>query len=304
MFCQQKEYRIFHFGRCGIILFAGLNGIGKEAACLEDGLLSFGKGASERNLNTGGFVRQVHSSRFHALVYTGNREHIALCQLIVILGGDGTILESARRAVPAGKPMLGINLGRVGYMAELEVNEIDRLSDFVTGNYELDERMMLKVELLDKEGKSKLVSFALNDAVISNGSVARIVDLLLYEDGREISRYRADGLIVATPTGSTAYSMSAGGAIVDPRLSCVCVTPICPHSLVSKPFVLPDDVKIEIKNICQREKVLFLTIDGKSNYEVAYGDIVRITKFNLKAKLVRLKKNDFYNRLRSKIVTD
>ena len=131
-----------------------------------------------------------------------------------------------------------------------------------------------------------------------------LMTLLLYEDGREISRYRADGLIVATPTGSTAYSMSAGGAIVDPRLSCVCVTPICPHSLVSKPFVLPDDAKIEIKNICQREKMLFLTIDGKSNYEVAYGDVVRITKFNLKAKLVRLKKNDFYNRLRSKIVTD
>jgi len=227
-----------------------------------------------------------------------------IADVIVILGGDGTILEAARRAVPAGKPMLGINLGRVGYMAELELSELDMLSDFVNGKYDLDERMMLKVELLDKNGNSKLVSFALNDAVISNGSVSRIIDLLLYERGLEVLRYRADGLIVATPTGSTAYSMSAGGAIVDPRLSCVCVTPICPHSFVSKPFVFPDDTKIEIKNICQREKVLFLTIDGKSNYEVAYGDVVRITKSDLKAKLIRIKKNDFYNRLRKKIVTD
>jgi len=259
------------------------------------------------------YVASFNKERIDRNCKNTNREYLnfvpleklfSIAEIIVILGGDGTILESARRAVPSGKPMLGINLGRVGYMAELEVNELDRLSDLVNGNYELDERMMLKVELLDKDGKQKTVSFALNDAVISNGSVARIVDLLLYEDGREISRYRADGLIVATPTGSTAYSMSAGGAIVDPRLSCVCVTPICPHSLVSKPFVLPDDAKIEIKNICQREKVLFLTIDGKSNYEVAYGDIVRITKFNLKAKLIRLKKNDFYTRLRSKIVTD
>jgi len=259
------------------------------------------------------YVASFNKERIDRNCKNTNREYInfvpleklfSIAEIIVILGGDGTILESARRAVPAGKPMLGINLGRVGYMAELEVNELDRLSDLVSGNFELDERMMLKVELLDKDGRSKNVSFALNDAVISNGSVARIVDLLLYEDGREISRYRADGLIVATPTGSTAYSMSAGGAIVDPRLSCVCVTPICPHSLVSKPFVLPDDAKIEIKNICQREKVLFLTIDGKSNYEVAYGDVVRITKFNLRAKLIRLKKNDFYTRLRSKIVTD
>lgn len=228
----------------------------------------------------------------------------SVVDLVVILGGDGTILESARRAVPVGKPMLGINLGRVGYMAELEMTELDRLADVVNEKFEIEERMMIKVELLDKDNKSKIVSFALNDAVISNGSIARIVDLVLYENQKEVSSYRADGIIVATPTGSTAYSMSAGGAIVDPRISCICVTPICPHSLVSRPFVFPDDSTIEIKNVCQREKVLFLTIDGKSNYEVSYGDTIKITKSNLKAKLVRLKTNDFYNKLRKKIITD
>lgn len=225
-------------------------------------------------------------------------------ELIIPLGGDGTILEVARRAVPAGKPMLGFNLGRVGYMAELEINELDRLEDVINGRFELDERMLLKVELLDKNKKSKLVTFALNDAVISNGSVARIVDLVLYENGVEVSSYRADGMIVATPTGSTAYSMSAGGAIVDSRVSCICVTPICPHSLVSRPFIFPDSAEIEIQNVCQREKVLFLTLDGKSNYEIAYGDIVKVTKLNLYAKLVRLKNNDFYNRFRAKMISN
>ena len=134
--------------------------------------------------------------------------------------------------------------------------------------------------------------------------MARIVDLVLYENGVEVSSYRADGMIVATPTGSTAYSMSAGGAIVDSRVSCICVTPICPHSLVSRPFVFPDSAEIEIQNVCQREKVLFLTLDGKSNYEIAYGDIVKVTKLNLYAKLVRLKNNDFYNRFRAKMISN
>jgi NAD+ kinase len=249
------------------------------------------------NRNSGGVKRDY-------LNYVPLDKLFSIAELIIPLGGDGTILEVARRAVPAGKPMLGFNLGRVGYMAELEINELDRLDDVVNEKFELEERMLLKVELLDKNNKSKLVSFALNDAVISNGSVARIVDLVLYENGVEVSSYRADGMIVATPTGSTAYSMSAGGAIVDSRVSCICVTPICPHSLVSRPFIFPDTAEIEVKNICQREKVLFLTLDGKSNYEIAYGDVVKVTKLNLYAKLVRLKDNDFYNRLRTKMISN
>jgi len=222
-------------------------------------------------------------------------------ELIILRGGDGTILEAARRAVPAGRPMLGINLGRLGYMAELEINEIDLLEDVVNDNYRIDKRMMIKVELFDKNGILKYKTFGLNDAVVSNGSVARIVDLQLFEDGNEVSTYRADGLIVATPTGSTAYSMSAGGAVVDPRVSCLCVTPVCPHSLASKPIIFPDSSVIEIKNICQREKSLFVTVDGRSNYEIYYGDVIRVTRSELCAKLVRVKNNGFYGKLRSKM---
>lgn len=221
--------------------------------------------------------------------------------VILLLGGDGTILEAARRAVPAKRPMLGINLGRLGYMAELELNEIDRLADVVADKYRLDERMVIKIEILDTTGKVRFVSFALNDAVVSNGSVARIVDLRMSEGGSVIADYRADGVIVATPTGSTAYSMSAGGAIVDPSLRCICVTPVCPHSLVSRPMIFPADAAIEIKNTCNREKMLFLTLDGKSNQELAFGETVRVTESDMKAKLIRLNDNGFYDRLRRKM---
>lgn len=221
--------------------------------------------------------------------------------IIIVLGGDGSILESARKAAPAGIPILGINLGRLGYMAELELDELDRLAEIVEGKYTLDRRMMIKVEVVDKDGKEKLSSHAVNDAVISNGSIARIIDLSLSEGGDMISNYRADGLIISTPTGSTAYSMSAGGAVVDPRVECICVTPICPHALGSRPMIFPKSANIEIKNICQREKMIFLTLDGRVNQELALGDTVRVTESEMKTSLIRIKNNCFYNQLRKKM---
>ncbi len=222
-------------------------------------------------------------------------------ELIIALGGDGTILDCARRASSKGTPVLGINLGHLGYMAELEMSELDLLSRLVGDEFEIEERSMINIEVISPKGNTKMTSYALNDAVISNGSVARIIDLELSEDGTPIASYRADGLIVATPTGSTAYSMSAGGAIADPRVKCLCVTPICPHSLASRPIIFPDTAIIEIKNICVREKNLHLTLDGRSNFELYRDDVVRITKSKLSAKLVRIKPRSFYDRLRQKM---
>jgi NAD+ kinase len=127
------------------------------------------------------------------------------------------------------------------------------------------------------------------------------VDLELSEGGVPVTSYRADGLIVATPTGSTAYSMSAGGSIVDPRVSCFCVTPISPHSLAARPMIFPDSATLEIKNICQREKMLYLTVDGRTNYEMYKGDVVRISKSPLRTNLVRIKQCGFYKKLRKKM---
>ena len=220
--------------------------------------------------------------------------------ILIVLGGDGTILEVARRAAQRGTPILGINLGRLGYMAELETGDLDQLSRIVSGNYALEQRSMLRVELY-ANGELRSFCYALNDAVISNGSVSRMIELELSEGGVPVTTYRADGLIVATPTGSTAYSMSAGGALVDPRVPCFCVTPICPHSFIARPMIFPDTSVLEVRNICAREKMLYLTVDGRMNFELYRNQVVRITKSNLQTNLIRLKQCGFYRKLRQKM---
>lgn len=273
----------------------------KAAISVIDKLRELGAEVCTASFNRERIARNSDGKKRDFIEYIPLDKLYQSADIILLLGGDGTILEAARRAIPAMRPMIGVNLGRLGYMAELELNEIDRLSDVVAGRYRIDERMLLKVEILDCTGKTRYVSFALNDAVLSNGSIARIVDFKLSEGGSEIADYRADGVIVATPTGSTAYSMSAGGAIVDPRLSCMCVTPVCPHSLGSRPLIFPANACLEIKNTCNREKMLFLTIDGKSNHELVFGERVRITESDMRARLIRLDDNGFYDRLRSKM---
>lgn len=220
---------------------------------------------------------------------------------VIVLGGDGAILEAARRSAPFDTPLMGLNLGRLGYMAELEMGEIDELSRLVSGDYKIETRSMINIDLINPDGEVRKKEYALNDAVLSNGSISRVVDTELYEGGMFIASYRSDGMIVSTPTGSTAYSLSAGGAIVDPKLECLCVTPICPHSLCARPLVFPDSTCIEIKNVCQREKKVFLTVDGRINYELSYLDVVRVTRSPLKTSFIRLKEGSFYERLRQKM---
>lgn len=221
--------------------------------------------------------------------------------MLIVLGGDGSILEAARHAAPEGVPIVGINLGRIGYMAELEMDELHLLDRIVRGQYDIDERSMLRVELL-RAGKDTIATaHALNDAVITNGAVARIVDLEVRENGELLGTYRADGLILSTPTGSTAYSMSAGGPIIDPRQRCICLSPICPHSLAARPIIFPEDAVLEVKNICEREKMLYLTLDGRQNFELRRGDVVRIDRSPIRARLLRVKNRSFYATLRQKL---
>ena len=220
--------------------------------------------------------------------------------LVVVIGGDGVMLEAARRATPCGIPILGVNMGRVGYMTELEMTELELLDKIFTNEFYLDERAMLRVDIRSSKGQSRFSAYALNEAVIANGSTARIIDLELSDNGRLVSEYRADGIVIATPTGSTAYSLSAGGPIVDPKLSCFCVTPICPHSLVARPLIFPDSAKLEIKNICVREKILHLTVDGKATFDLFFGDTVVITKAAISTKLLRIKDDGFYSKIRMK----
>lgn len=233
-------------------------------------------------------------------VYLAPDELYARADLAIVLGGDGFMLETARRAAPLGLPILGINMGRVGYMTELEMDELALIDRVFEGNYRVDARAMLKVEILSSKGQMRGTAYALNDAVIANGSTARIVDLQLSDGAEEVNTYRADGLVVATPTGSTAYSLSAGGPIVDPKLACFCVTPICPHSMVARPLVFPDTAELRVKNICVREKVLHLTLDGRMSFDLFFGDTVVITRSEMTTRLVRLKDEGFYAKIRMK----
>ncbi len=248
------------------------------------------------------YKERIMRSHNHKQIFTyiTPDEIYAKADLVIVIGGDGVMLEAARRATPTGTPILGINMGRVGYMTELEMTELDLLDHIFRGEYYLDERAMLKVEIVSASGQNKFSAYALNEAVIAKGATARIIDLELSDNSTLVSTYRADGLVVATPTGSTAYSLSAGGPIIDPKLSCFCVTPICPHSLVARPLIFPDTAVLQVKNICVREKVLHLTVDGKATFDLFFGDTVVITKASVKAKLLRIKNDDFYSKIRMK----
>lgn len=243
-------------------------------------------------------LRQLkHRKEF---IYKTPEQIYAEADMVIVLGGDGSMLEAARRAAEKGVPILGINLGRVGYMTELEMDELDLVEKVFLGEYTIDERAMLSVEIITREGHKKAESYALNEAVIANGATARIVELELSDNGRYVSDFRADGLVVATPTGSTAYSLSAGGPIVEPKLECFCVTPICPHSMLARPLVFPNSSRLEVKNVCVRERLLHLSLDGRVNYDLYYGDTAVITKSPLVTKLIRVKNFDFYSKIRMK----
>ena len=231
--------------------------------------------------------------------------------LCIVFGGDGTILKIAKKAAAGGAYILGVNLGRVGYIAELETSEFDLIRKILvlddisqienTDGVHIDKRMMLKAYII-RNGNSVYSATALNEIVISKGAVSRMAGLKLMCDGKTISSYRADGMIVSTPTGSTAYCMSAGGPIIDPSLECMCAIPVCPYMcLNSGAVVFSDSSVIDIEFSADKINEAFCTFDGKSVKSIYHGDIVRITKSPVYTNLVRLKDVDFYSLLNQKL---
>ncbi len=216
--------------------------------------------------------------------------------LYIVLGGDGSIMRTSHTAARLGIPILSVNLGRMGYMAELESNELHLIDSYFSGNYHIEERMMLSVITPDNNEH-----IALNDAVLSNGRVSKMVSFSLFSDGQHLSHYNADGIIISTPTGSTAYSMSAGGPVVDPSVECLIATPVCPHSLNSRPVIFSGNTKLTIKNETDRDIPMFITVDGENNLEIAYGESVSIKRSDITTKLVRIKDECFYRTLSKKM---
>ncbi|MBQ4561048.1 MAG: NAD(+)/NADH kinase [Clostridia bacterium] len=216
--------------------------------------------------------------------------------LFIVLGGDGSIMRASHDAAKYGIPILSVNLGRMGYMAELEKDEIQLIDRFFSGDYNIEERMMLSV--ITPDGREHI---ALNDAVLSNGQVAKMVSFSLYSNGQYLSRYNADGIIISTPTGSTAYSMSAGGPVVDPSVECLIATPVCPHSLSNRPVIFSEKTVLTVKNETDRDIPMFITVDGGDNLEIGFGESVIFRKAELSTKLVRVKDECFYRTLSKKM---
>lgn len=215
-----------------------------------------------------------------------------LADVIITIGGDGTIIRYAKRAAVDNKPILGINAGRVGYLADIEQNELHLISKLIKGDYRVENRMMLDVEFLEN-GKTIGRYSALNDAVITSGFISRIIDISVAV-GKDAISYRADGLIVSTPTGSTAYSMSAGGPIIDPATENICITPICSHSLSAKPILMSADTTLTLKSYSKKRTEIYLTVDGRKVANVKPFSEIKITKSKNSVKLIRLSDRSFY----------
>lgn len=223
------------------------------------------------------------------------------CDAVIAVGGDGTTLNVAKRASLLGKPTLGINAGRLGFMSGLERNELDLLSILIDGGYTVEDRMMLKADVVEN-GKLISSNICLNDAVISRGDLARLIDINLYCEGREVTNTRADGMIVSTPTGSTAYSMAAGGPVVSPDNSCFIVTPICPHSLVNRSIVFSSDKELELSVGNDMNNNSFLSIDGADSIPINPDTRIVISKSEFTTKLIKIKPDNFYEILNKKIL--
>lgn len=219
----------------------------------------------------------------------------SLADVIITIGGDGTIIRYAKRAATQNKPVLGINAGRMGYLANIEQNELALISKLKNNEYFVENRMMLDVEIFEN-GKKINEYTALNDAVITSGFISRIIDISVLVE-KDAINYLADGLIVSTPTGSTAYSMSAGGPIIDPLTKCFCVTPICSHSLSAKPIILGADNQITIKSFSKKRAEIYLTVDGRKVINVKPFTEIKIRKSKNSVKLIRLNDRSFYKTL-------
>lgn len=228
-------------------------------------------------------------------------EFVKYCDIILTIGGDGTIIHMAKYAAKYSKLILGINFGRVGFVTELERNETDKLERLARGEYEIQERSLLEV-LVYKNGCAKEF-LAVNDAVICRGENTKIIDISARLNSKEVCHYRADGLIMATATGSTAYSMSAGGPIISPELNCVLFTPICSHSMFSRPIVFSGDKTLDIYSTAKDFGNISLSIDGKNALNLTDFDKISVRSAKQKVKLITFSDRSFYKRVSEKLMT-
>lgn len=232
--------------------------------------------------------------------YMETSDAVRVADLAVVLGGDGTMLRLARAAAQQELPMLGVNVGHVGFMTELEPAELTQMEKLFDGDYTIDSRMMLHVAV-QRQGRVVYENDALNDIVLAKGTAFRVVRVRFAADDEQVTGFSGDGLIVATPTGTTAYGLSAGGPVIEPSAENIAVIPICAHALTAKAFVFAPERRISLSAACEGGSEVFLSADGGQGFAIRPDDRVEITRSSLRTRLVRLKGLSFYQILQQKL---
>lgn len=222
------------------------------------------------------------------------------CDIFLTIGGDGTILRWGKMAAVCGKALLGVNTGRLGFMATLEKDNLSKLSSLAGGNYKISTRMMLDIEVNSEKGTTRFN--ALNDVVLFKGTTSKLPEYILLSGNTEVERVRADGLIISTPTGSTAYSLSAGGPIIDPKLSCFEVTALSPHTLFNRPMIFSVDEPLKVSYIAYENSEVYLSVDGGEPMQFFPNDAVSISKSKLELKLIDIDGASFYSSVHNKLM--
>lgn len=230
----------------------------------------------------------------------GTDEVLAACDVAVALGGDGTIIHTAKRAAGYGRAVLGVNCGHLGFMAGLELDELSHLPALIEGRYTEERRMVLDVAVHAAEATRRFT--ALNEVVISRGALSRMIELQVSNHGEPVVTYHADGVIVATPTGSTAYSLSAGGPIIDPALNALLMTPICPHSLFTRSMIFHEDACLSVTSPSADREEIFLTADSEEGMPVSGRDRIVVSRSPLEARLIKIKPVSFYGVINQKLM--
>lgn len=226
---------------------------------------------------------------------------MSLCDCAIAIGGDGTILNIAKKAAFLNKSALGINAGRLGFMSGIERDELSLLTKLINKEYIIDDRAMLKATI-EKDGEVLSSHHCLNDIVVSRGNFARLIDVTITCDGRSVSNMRSDGVIISTPTGSTAYSMAAGGPVVSPEADCIIETPICPHSLMDRSIIFSADKELIVTANNDQNNSPIMTVDGQEAVNLTPGCQIHIKKSDITTKLIKLKPENFYEVLNKKII--
>ena len=221
------------------------------------------------------------------------------CDIAVTVGGDGTIIHNAKFAALYQKPLLGVNLGRIGFVANIEPDELDELKRLLSGDYHIQRRMLLEIN--KTRGKDSVTYTAVNEAVIHRDSLSSMVDISVGISGERIITYRADGMLFATPTGSTAYSFSAGGPVIEPDMHCILLTPVCPHALSSRQVVFGENAVLTARVQQRYDHKCYMTVDGQNYVRISSEDTVTVKKSSLELQLIILKEKNFYTLLNEKL---